>query len=103
MNQYCEVNPISREEAMAAFASEERERICDALVRLAYHEPDWQWVQEQCLFWARYPDVNIQGAAVTCLGHLARIHAKLDVEKVLPLLRELFKDPSVASRVDDAL
>ena len=103
MSQYQEVNPISRREAIAAFASEEPQRICDALIRLTYHDSDWRWVQEQCEYWATIPNLDIQGLAITCLGHLARIHRKLDTETALPLLRDLANNPLVAPRVDDAV
>jgi hypothetical protein len=101
--KYDRVNPISREEAIAAFASGDLETICDSLVRITFHDPDWQWVQAQCIVWARHPNADVRGLAVTCLGHLARIHAKLDLERVSPLLKELVADPDVSPRVDDAL
>jgi len=31
---------------------------------------------------AEFPDVDVRGLAVTCLGHLARIHWKLNVKEV---------------------
>lgn len=103
MSRYYAVNPITREEALVAFASGKPDIICDALIRLTYHDPDWQWVQDQCIFWGRHPNADVRGLAVTCLGHLARIYTKLDLQKALPLLKELLKDPSVALRAEDAL
>lgn len=103
MSRYDEVKPMTRDEALAAFASEKPDMVCDALIRLTYHDGDWQWVQDQCISWARHPNVDIRGLAVTCLGHLARIHTRLDLQKILPLLEELLRDPSVASRTEDAL
>jgi hypothetical protein len=40
---------------------------------------------------------------VTALGHLARIHGEADLEKVLPLLEELTRDPVIGGRAEDAL
>jgi hypothetical protein len=37
------------------------------------------------------------------LGHLARIHGQLDLERVEPRLRELRADPEVAGSAEDAL
>jgi len=101
--RFQEVTPISREEALSAFASNNVEAICDALIRITYHDPDWHWVQEQCVRFAGFPDVDVRGLAVTCLGHLARIHRKLDVEEVLPVLKSLINDTDVAPRVADTL
>jgi hypothetical protein len=101
-NLYQEALPISREDAETAFSSGASERICDALTRVTFNESDWRWVQEKCLHFinSSYPDVR--GLAVTCLGHLARIHRKLDLKKVLPLLKNLQNDTEVSGRVEDA-
>lgn len=100
--KYHEVVPISRVEAEAAFAGGISSAICDALIRVTYHDPDWQWVQEWCIALARHPDSAVRGLAANCFGHLARIHHKLELEKVMPVLNELFKDPEVSGRVQDA-
>ena len=101
--RFQEVTPISREQALTAFASNEVEAICDALIRITYHDPDWHWVQEQCVMFAEFPDVDVRGLAVTCLGHLARIHRRLNVKEVSPLLESLLNDPDVAPRVVDTI
>jgi hypothetical protein len=84
-----EVLPISREEAEAAFLSGEPESICQALVRVAFHDTHWRWVQAWCMEFARHSDCEVRGLAATCLGHLARIHRRLDLEAELPVLHEL--------------
>jgi hypothetical protein len=98
-----EVLPISREEANAGLDSIDPGVLCNALVRVTYHDPDWRWVQTQCMRLAAHSDKNVRGLAVSCLGHLARIHGVLDTEEVLPLLNELLTDPEVAPRAEDAL
>ena len=98
-----EVKPITRSQAEAALASGVPNKICDALVRITYHDPDWRWVQEMCLALTRQSNLDVSGLAVTCLGHLARIHRTLDEERVLPTLRRLQENPTIAGRVVDAL
>jgi hypothetical protein len=98
-----EVKPITRTEAEAGLTSGIPDKICDALIRITYHDPDWRWVQDMCLELASHSDPQVSGLAVTCLGHLARIHGFLDVEKVLPTLRRLRDDPKISGRVADAL
>ena len=101
--KYHEVEPITREEAEVAFASGSSIDICHALVRLAYHDPDWRLVQEKCIHFSKYPHPDVAGLAVTCLGHIARIHRSLDLEKVMPVLNELHDDPHIGGIVSDAL
>jgi len=101
--QYEEIDPISRSDAMAALGSANPRDICKALVRLAIHDPDLQWVQSLCIELTKHATVEVQSTAILCLGHLARIHKALDLEKVVPLLIELRKDPLLSGRVDDAM
>jgi hypothetical protein len=98
-----EVKPITQTEAEAGLASGMPDKICDALIRITYHHPDWRWVQDVCLVFASHSNPQISGLAVTCLGHLARIHGVLEVEKVLTTLRKLRGDPKISGRVADAL
>ena len=103
MRRYHDVEPISRADAALAFDSAEPDAIADALIRLAYHDPDWQWVESRCLAYCRDPNSDVRGAAITCLGHLARIHGALHLGQVLPVLLELRSDPAVGGRAEDAL
>lgn len=98
-----EVIPISRNEAEEAFLSDSPERICNALLRISFNEPDWRWVQEKCLQFLSSKDSNVRGLAVTCLGHLARIHKQLDLHKILPVLENLRHEPRIRGRVEDTL
>ena len=103
MSHYHAVDSIARDEAMVAFDSGHPDQICDALIRLTCHDPDWRWVQDQCVFWCGHANVDIRGLAASCLGHLARIHHELNLKTVLPVLKRLLADSSVAGRVEDAL
>jgi len=74
-----------------------------ALLSAAYFDPEWRWVQEQCLGFLNHPDNSVRWVAATCLGHLARIHGQLDVEVVLARLVPLKSDPHIGPGVEDAL
>lgn len=43
------------------------------------------------------------GLAATCLGHIARVHGRLDEDKVVVALRERLSDKEIVGRVVDAL
>src|SRR5919205_72563 len=92
---YQEPHPITREEAEAAFTSGDPERISRALVNVAFYDDDWRWVQEQCLGFTRNDVAAVRQIAVTCLGHVGRVHRRLDLERVLPAFDELSHDPEV--------
>ncbi len=100
---YQEPERISREKAERILSSGSPTEICDALVGLAYHEPDWRWVQGQCLRFLGHPDEQVRGLAATCLGHVARIHGRVDKQLVVPALQRLLTDPEIGGRAEDAL
>jgi len=101
--KYVEPKEISREDAETAFKSGSPAAICHALVNLTYFEEDWRWVQDLCLRYAQDSDKQIAGAAISCLGHIARIHKKIDREKVVPMLTSFKEDSSLKGRAEDAL
>jgi hypothetical protein len=103
---YHNVEPIARADAEAALRSGDPSKVCNALVGIAFHDPDWQWVQHWCLRLIDDPDSDVRGLAATCLGHIARIHKTLDeslARGVLERVRECDKDPKVRGRAEDAL
>ncbi len=101
--KYHEPQSISRNEAEKCFLSGKPDQICDALVRIAFHDPDWRWAQAQCLRFIASSNNEIKGLAATCLGHLARIHRQLDIADVKAVLLKMTKDPIVGGRAEDAL
>jgi hypothetical protein len=102
---YHEPQPITREVAESAFASGEAKEIAFALVNVAFHDPDWRWVQDTCLNFTQSHDAGVRQIAVTCLGHVARIHRNLDLDKTAPVLHKLMHDPELYVRgsTEDAI
>lgn len=76
--RYHSVEPITRSEAEAVFATGQPEKILYALLSVVYHDPDWRWAQSLYLDYAHHAHTDLRGLAITCLGHLARIHGVLD-------------------------
>jgi hypothetical protein len=74
--KFDEVHPLERMAAEAALASDDTEQICQPLVSIAFYDPDWHWVQEQCLALLSSKASAIRGLAATCLGHSARMHGQ---------------------------
>ena len=101
--EYQELVPISREEAESVFVQDSPELSCDAILRLTYFDGDWRWVQDKCLALLKQDNNLVKGCAITCLGHLARIHKQIDIQKVMPILEDLLEDEFLASRVEDSL
>ena len=94
---------LTKEEAEDVFATGTPHDICGALVSAALNEEDWSWVQEKCLAFAAHEESSVRAIAATCLGHVARIHRKLDLNRVLPALETLRKDPATSGYAETAL
>ena len=103
MKKYQEVTPISRTDAQLVFAQCRTEEIPFTLVRLAYFDPDWKWVQDISIAFSTHPDKWVRRMCVICFSHLARIHGKLEKEKIMPVLHRLLQDPEVKGDVEDTL
>jgi len=100
---YQEIFPIPRHDAEIILSATEETAICETLVRLAYHDPDWQWVQNQCVRFTADSRLSVRATAVLCLGHLARIHGRLDLDRVNQTLRPLLSEPELKWRVEEVL
>ncbi|KAF0249289.1 MAG: hypothetical protein FD167_1311 [bacterium] len=102
---YKEIIPLSCEEAQKKIHSGNIEEICDALVSIAFFEPDWHWAQSIFRKFVNHKDENVRGLAILCFGHLARIHQQLNTEIVVPIIIQALTDSStfVKEHADSAL
>ena len=101
--RYQAVEPISRSEAERIFAGDNTDAMVHALLSLAYHDPDWQWVQNRCLRFLDASNFNLRRMATLCLGHIGRIHGVIVWDVVVPRLESLLDDPELGGTAEDAL
>lgn len=102
-DKYEEPEPITRAayEYIVATGTEEARR--SALVGLTLHGHCPDYVSGECLRLLRSSSWQMRAVAATCLGHLARIHGRLDSDGIRPALRALLDDPRTAGAAEDAL
>jgi hypothetical protein len=103
--EYKSASGITHEEAEIIFARGSSAEIASALVGLAFHDSDDRWVENKCILLASHTNPEVRQIAATCLGHLGRIHQRLDLKTVIPLLIHLTKDDNqdVAGSAGDAI
>lgn len=85
---------------------EDKTFCCNLLLKIILDESfqDWKWKQNLCLDIAKsMKDPDICGLAVTCLGHIARIHNKIEKSKVIQELDHLKDKDYIRCRIEDAL
>jgi hypothetical protein len=98
--KYQEVVERDREELEILLRSSNKQNIQNALLSAAYYDPEWKWVQSQCLALTHRPQRAL--CRCNCLGHIASIHRQLDLDLVLQRLTEMKVDPLVSAGVSDA-
>ncbi|MDN7908561.1 hypothetical protein QZM18_31220 [Burkholderia diffusa] len=76
----------------------------ETLMYICFNIDDADWVQDKCVeIIERRGDLNLIKLAITCIGHVARIHSFINKAKVMPVLERCLKDPALSGRAEDAL
>jgi hypothetical protein len=101
--KYVPVVQRPRERVEEMLRSGTPQQISEALWSAAYYDPDWRWVQTQCLLMLGHGDVWVRRNAATCLGLLAVFHKKLDTPVVVAALQKAAADPEVKPWAEDSL
>ncbi len=80
--------PATPAEVRAALARGDLPGALDAMVGSALHgHGDREELQEHYLTLLEHQDSQVRVLAVTCLGHVARVHRRLDERRVVAALR----------------
>lgn len=101
--KYEPVEQRTREQMEAMLLSGDAKQVAKALWSATYYDPDWRWVQAQCLYYLTHADLWLRRNAATCLGLLATFHKKLDTQVVVPALQKAAEDPEVKPWAEDSL
>jgi hypothetical protein len=101
--EYKPVSDLARDQIDRDLCSGDPERISEALYSATYHDPDWRWVQDQCLKYLDHEALKVRWTAATCLGDLAMFHKKLELNRVLPCLRAAALDQSIRDPAETSI
>ena len=88
----------NRRPSRAFIEQAERENDLAALVRgviaVALHDRDFPYAEDLCLRLAIHPNLNVRGNALQAMGHLIRLHRRLDESRARPLISASLRDES---------
>ncbi|HEY1067138.1 MAG TPA: hypothetical protein VGE52_13550 [Pirellulales bacterium] len=101
--RYVQPKRLSIAAANAALLSEDSSRIIEAIYSLSLYDSDDGQAESVCLALLEHHDISVRRAAVQCLGHIARLTRKLNLEQVLPMLSSLSGNDQLSGQVADAL
>ena len=101
--KYVEIKPQTRADLQQKLGSSDPNAVCGALYSAAQHDTDWRWSQNQCLRMLSHDSLLVRSAALIALGEIALFRGQLDVDIVLPQIRQFKSDPALAPFAEDAL
>lgn len=90
--RYEPIPALSRDAIEAALARDEPGELLRVVLSAALEANDAAWAEDVCLRLAGHPHPNVRGNAVLGLGHLARIHGRLDEARALPAIEAALAD-----------
>ncbi|MEE1962245.1 hypothetical protein SAMN04487891_103260 [Flagellimonas taeanensis] len=75
------------------------------LLGLVLYGEDYNLAIEKSLEFSNSPDNLIKGCAFICFGHLARLHGKLDLDRVIPVFKanQHTEDSVLKGKMEDAI
>jgi len=94
---------MTKEQAEAEIANGSSEEVCSAIVSVALHESDWQWAQERCFEVLAMNNDDVKRCALVGLGHIVRIHGRINLKKVQGFIEKLKSDERFYGPIDDLL
>lgn len=104
MEQLDHPSSLERQKFLEIFSSKSTVEISRILETVVLDQSlSWQWIQEQCLQFLEHNDSELRGMAVHCLGHVARLHQKLDRELVVIALRRHLHDEVISEKIQKTL
>jgi hypothetical protein len=94
----------SKKELEIMLQSDDGDVVIDALLYLCFNINDPEWIQVKCIQAIEGAgNDDIKGLAITCIGHVARIHSEIDRSLVIPILRSRLTVDTLSGRAQDAL
>ena len=90
--RYEPIPELTRTEVEAAIARDDPDELLRAVLAAALQAEDGAWAEDVCARLAAHPHPDVRGNAVLGLGHLARVHGRLDRERAMPLLEAALAD-----------
>jgi len=94
---------ITPHDAVTVFRAGKPEAIAKALLGLSFYGQDPDFTLPWCLFFLSHRDEDVALAAVTSIGHLARVFGRINKAVAIPALEIARSDHRIAGTIDSAL
>ena len=92
--RYEAIEPRSKEEVESAISRNDADELPYAVVSAALYSDDPLWAEGICLRLAKDGQSHVRGDAILGCGDIARIHQRLDEQRVKPIHEAALGDES---------
>lgn len=102
-NKYNETKEITKADFLKIIKSNDRDEICEAIINASFYISDTVWLLEQLSLLINHRDIEVRGATISAIGHLARTNKTVSKSELLGLLRPFLSDNKLSGRAEDAI
>ena len=90
--KYEDLPELGRTVILARLAAGSNSETAQAILSAALFDDDWKWAQDICIKHSTHENANVRGSAILGLGHIARIHRKLENAPVIQAIKSGLND-----------
>ena len=101
--KYQEIKENSLEYLYKALEKDDLKKISTAMVGFVLREKNWKKAEDIILRCLDDKRSSVREAAVGCIGDIARIHGKINIDKVSEKFKNMQKNEIIQGRIEDAL
>jgi hypothetical protein len=102
--KYEKIKEYSETQIKKALANNKPNELLHVILSVALYSDDLNYAENFCVQLSNHEHFNVRGNAILGFGHLARIHGKLDENKIKPIVEKALTDENefVRSQADGA-
>jgi len=102
--KYESIKNYSKTEIEKALANNDVDKLLFIVLSVALYSDDFEFAENFCIQLSNHEHFNVRGNAILGFGHLARIHGKLNENKIKPIIENALKNENefVRGQADSA-
>lgn len=102
--KYESIKEYSEAEIKKALTDNKADELFYVVLSVAFYSDDFEYAENICIQLSNQKHFNVRGNAIQGFGHIARIHGKLNKNKIKPIIENALKDKNeyVRGNANDA-
>ena len=92
--EYEVIGKMSRDDVDAVIQRNQPDELLMTVLSAALYSDDPEWAESICLRLAGHEHFNVRGNAIVGFGHIARVHGKLNADRIKSIIEAALSDGS---------